>query len=102
MYLSWEGDKRKSQTFCVRQLSVAVMKHLRKSTYRRKGWFWLMVSVVSGPGHLTLLFLGHDEAEHHGRNPMVEGSCSPHAGTGRRCALPATSPVTYFYQWSPS
>lgn len=51
---------------CGSQLATTITKYLReKTTEKRKG---LLVSEVSAHGHLALLFLGHDEAEHHGRN----------------------------------
>jgi hypothetical protein len=37
-------------------------------------FFWFMVSEDSVPGHLAPLFLGHGEAEYHGRKHLAEQS----------------------------
>jgi hypothetical protein len=52
------------------QLSIAVTKYLKKMTYRRKGFgfvlAWLRISEVSVHGSLAPLLVDRGEAEHHG------------------------------------
>jgi hypothetical protein len=43
---------------CVSQISVASVKHLRKSTWRKKCLLWLMVLDISVHGQLVPLLLG--------------------------------------------
>jgi hypothetical protein len=48
--------------------------------YQLKVLFWLMVLEVSVHTHLTPLLWAFDRAEYHGRDCMVEQSCSSHDG----------------------
>lgn len=59
---------------CVSQVSVPVIKYLRKATC---SLFWLMVSDGLVPGHLALSPLPNDEAQYHGGEHMGKQSCLP-------------------------
>jgi hypothetical protein len=55
-----------------------VLKYLRETIQWGKSLFWSMVSEVLVHGHLASSLWIYGKAEHHGREYMVEQSCSPH------------------------
>jgi hypothetical protein len=49
-----------------------------KYNLKEKNIYFGSVSEVSVPGHLTQLFLGQGEAEHHNGEHVAEKNCSSH------------------------
>jgi hypothetical protein len=94
----------------VNQLSVTVLKYLRKSSYRRKHLFWLMMTAFSVYDHLAPLCLHCGEARTswwgvHGVARLVNswqsGSRKRERTWQENIPFKGLSPVTYFLQLDP-